>query len=106
MTIHETYNMNSAYFHELYFANIGDSNSRINMDSLSYMRLNRDFGTFDDWLIHCISLLYHSLVFSNSILKRNLAKFYLNLSCNFQRVISSAWNYQGLEWPDSDQVLH
>ena len=45
----ETYNMNGAYLHELYFANVGDPNSRIAMDSLSYMRLNRDFGTFDDW---------------------------------------------------------
>ena len=45
----ETYNMNGTYLHELYFANIGDNNSQINMDTLSYMRLNRDFGTFDDW---------------------------------------------------------
>lgn len=45
----ETFNMNGAYLHELYFANIGDSNSQISMDTLSYMRLNRDFGTFDDW---------------------------------------------------------
>jgi len=45
----ETFNMNSAYLHELYFSNIGDSESKIAMDSLSYMRLNRDFGTFDDW---------------------------------------------------------
>jgi Fe-Mn family superoxide dismutase len=41
--------MNGAYLHELYFANVGDAQSRIGMDSLSYMRLNRDFGTFDDW---------------------------------------------------------
>jgi len=47
--IDETYNMNGAYLHELYFANIGDAQSRITMDSLSYMRLNRDFGSFDDW---------------------------------------------------------
>lgn len=47
--IDETYNMNGAYLHELYFANIGDAQSRISMDSLSYMRLNRDFGSFDDW---------------------------------------------------------
>jgi superoxide dismutase, Fe-Mn family len=47
--IDETFNMNGAYLHELYFANIGDSQSRITMDSLSYMRLNRDFGSFDDW---------------------------------------------------------
>ena len=45
----ETYNMNAAYLHELFFANIGDNNSRINMDTLSYMRLARDFGTFDEW---------------------------------------------------------
>lgn len=47
--IDETFNMNGAYLHELYFSNIGDSQSRIGMDSLSFMRLNRDFGTFDDW---------------------------------------------------------
>jgi Fe-Mn family superoxide dismutase len=47
--IDETFNMNGAYLHELYFANVGDAQSRIGMDSLSYMRLNRDFGTFDDW---------------------------------------------------------
>jgi len=47
--VDETFNMNGAYLHELYFANIGDNQSRIAMDSLSYMRLNRDFGTFDDW---------------------------------------------------------
>ena len=45
----ETFNMNGAYLHELYFSNIGDSASKITMDSLSFMRLNRDFGTFDDW---------------------------------------------------------
>jgi superoxide dismutase, Fe-Mn family len=52
----ETYNMNGTYLHELYFANIGDNSSQINMDTLSYMRLNRDFGTFNDWqkdLISC-----------------------------------------------------
>jgi len=45
----ETYNLNAAYLHELYFANIGDPNSQITMDSLAYMRLARDFGTFDAW---------------------------------------------------------
>jgi Fe-Mn family superoxide dismutase len=49
LKIDETYNMNAAYLHELYFANIGDSNSEITMDSLSYIRLQRDFGTFDEW---------------------------------------------------------
>lgn len=49
LKIDETYNVNGAYLHELYFSNIGDPNSNIQMDSLSYMRISRDFGTFDDW---------------------------------------------------------
>ena len=49
LKIDETYNMNAAYLHELYFANISDLHSEIAMDSLSYMRLSRDFGTFDAW---------------------------------------------------------
>ena len=49
LKIDETYNLNGAYLHELYFANMSDNNSQINMDMLAYMRLNRDFGTFDDW---------------------------------------------------------
>jgi Fe-Mn family superoxide dismutase len=49
LKIDETYNMNAIYLHELYFQNISDLHSEISMDSISYMRLQRDFGTFDDW---------------------------------------------------------
>jgi Fe-Mn family superoxide dismutase len=49
LKIDEVYNQNAAYLHELYFANISDLQSEIAMDSLSFMRLSRDFGTFDDW---------------------------------------------------------
>ncbi len=49
LKVDETYNMNAVYLHELYFANVNDLNSKITMDSLSYMRLARDFGSFDDW---------------------------------------------------------
>ena len=49
LKIDETYNMNAAYLHELYFSNISDLQSEISMDSLAYMRLARDFGTFDAW---------------------------------------------------------
>ena len=49
LKIDETYNANAAYLHELYFANISDLHSEVAMDSLSYIRLSRDFGTFDDW---------------------------------------------------------
>tara|TARA_R110000851_G_scaffold31907_7_gene86052 strand:- start:25790 stop:26485 length:696 start_codon:yes stop_codon:yes gene_type:complete len=49
LKIDETYNLNAVYLHELYFANIGDLQSEITMDTLSFMRLERDFGSFDDW---------------------------------------------------------
>ena len=49
LKLDEAFNMNGVYLHELYFANIGDLNSEIKMDSLSYMRLARDFGSFDAW---------------------------------------------------------
>jgi len=49
LKIDETYNLNSVYLHELYFNNISDLHSNIPMDSLVYMRLSRDFGTFDAW---------------------------------------------------------
>lgn len=49
LKIDETYNMNAMFLHELYFANISDMHSKITMDSLSYMRIQRDWGTFDKW---------------------------------------------------------
>jgi len=49
LKLDETYNMNGIYLHELYFANTGAVNSAIHIDSLSYMRLDRDFGGFDRW---------------------------------------------------------
>ena len=49
LKVSETYNMNAAYLHELYFANISDVHSKITNDSLAFMRLERDFGSFDNW---------------------------------------------------------
>ena len=49
LKIDETYNLNAAFLHAYYFDAIGDVASKITMDSLTYMRLARDFGTFDDW---------------------------------------------------------
>jgi len=49
LKIDEVYNLNASYLHALYFENISDVNSRITMDSLAYMRLQRDFGSFDSW---------------------------------------------------------
>ena len=45
----EVYNLNASMLHAYYLENIGDLNSVINMDSLSFMRLERDFGSFDRW---------------------------------------------------------
>ena len=49
LKIDETYNHNAAFLHGMYFENISDLNSNITMDSLTFMRLQRDFGTFDAW---------------------------------------------------------
>jgi len=49
LKIDEVYNVNAKWMHELYFANCFDPHSQIYMDSIAYMRLQRDFGTFDDW---------------------------------------------------------
>jgi Fe-Mn family superoxide dismutase len=49
LKIDETYNLNALWLHELYFSNISDLHSEIAMDSIAYMRLERDFGTFDAW---------------------------------------------------------
>jgi Fe-Mn family superoxide dismutase len=49
LKLDETYNLNSVWLHELYFANVFDPHSEVYMDSMAYMRLERDFGTFTDW---------------------------------------------------------
>lgn len=46
----ETFCRNGVYLHELYFANSSDVHSEIMMDSLSFMRLTRDFNnSFEGW---------------------------------------------------------
>lgn len=49
LKLDETYNLNAVWLHELYFANCFDPHSEIVMDSLAYLRLQRDYATFDDW---------------------------------------------------------
>jgi superoxide dismutase, Fe-Mn family len=49
MKLDETYNLNAVKLHELYFNNISDLASEITIDSLPYLRLSRDFGTFNNW---------------------------------------------------------
>ena len=45
----ETHNINGSYLHALYFDNISDVNSIVMLDSLAYLRIERDFGSFDAW---------------------------------------------------------
>lgn len=49
LKIDEVFNLNATWLHELYFANSFDPNSEVVMDSMAFLRLQRDFGTFDDW---------------------------------------------------------
>tara|TARA_B100001123_G_scaffold395251_3_gene476686 strand:- start:4318 stop:5022 length:705 start_codon:yes stop_codon:yes gene_type:complete len=49
LKIDEVYNLNAAFLHGLFFDNVSDIKSQITMDSLAYMRLERDFGSFDEW---------------------------------------------------------
>ena len=41
--------INQSFLLANFLENIDDQNSTLNMDTLSYMRLVRDWGTFDDW---------------------------------------------------------
>jgi Fe-Mn family superoxide dismutase len=49
LKIDETHNFNGVKLHEIYFTNSGDLNSEIRADALPFMRLARDWGTFDQW---------------------------------------------------------
>jgi len=48
LKIDEVYNINAAFLHGMFFDNIS-SESRITADSLSFLRIERDFGSFDNW---------------------------------------------------------
>ena len=41
--------INQSFLMASFLENIDDQNSVLNMDTISYMRLARDWGTFDDW---------------------------------------------------------
>ena len=71
----EVYNMNAAYLHALFFENISDQRSIITMDSLAFMRLERDFGSFDAWQKDFVACALSSrngwaLTVYNTMLKR------------------------------------
>lgn len=49
LKIDEVFNLNALWLHELYFTNCFDPHSEIAMDSMSFLRIERDFGSFEDW---------------------------------------------------------
>lgn len=49
LKLDEVHNLNTVYLHELYFANCFDPHSELFMDTLAFMRLQRDFGSFELW---------------------------------------------------------
>lgn len=49
LKIDEVHNMNAAFLRALHFENISDLSSKITMDMLCFLRLERDFGSFDAW---------------------------------------------------------
>ena len=49
LKLDESNAINAVNLHELYFSNCFDPHSELFMDTLAYMRLQRDFGSFDRW---------------------------------------------------------
>ena len=49
LKLDETYNLNSVWLHELYFANCFDPHSEIEMDSIAFLKLQASFGDFETW---------------------------------------------------------
>jgi Fe-Mn family superoxide dismutase len=45
----ECANLNAVKLHELYFTNISDLASAISLDTIPYIKLSRDFGSFEKW---------------------------------------------------------
>ena len=49
LKVDEMYCLNASFLRAFHFENISDLQSELSMDSLAFMRLERDFGSFDEW---------------------------------------------------------
>jgi Fe-Mn family superoxide dismutase len=49
LKLDEQHNANGIKLHELYFMNISDLSSKIGADSITFQRLARDWGSFENW---------------------------------------------------------
>lgn len=55
LRVDETQNLNAIWLHELYFSNCFDPHSEVFADSYSYLHLQRDFGSFEEWQRHFVA---------------------------------------------------
>ena len=49
LKLDEAHLMNASFLRAMHFENIADMSSNLTMDTLSYIRLARDFGSFENW---------------------------------------------------------
>ncbi len=49
LKVDEVHCLNASFLRALHFENISDPQSQLNMDTITFMRLERDFGSFDEW---------------------------------------------------------
>ena len=49
LKLDESHMMNASFLRAMHFENIADMSSNLTMDTLSYIRLARDFGSFENW---------------------------------------------------------
>ena len=49
LKVDEVHLLNASFFRAYHFENISDLQSQITMDTMTFLRLERDFGSFDNW---------------------------------------------------------
>ncbi len=49
LKLDEVHCLNAAFLRALHFENIDDPKSQLSMDSIAFLRIERDFGSFDEW---------------------------------------------------------
>ena len=103
LKIDETYNLNAAFLSGMFLENISDPKSQITMDSLTYLRLERDFGTFDEWQKDFIACCLSSrsgwaMTVYNAFLNRymnvvvDLHSTHVPVSC-YPIIVMDMWEY-------------
>lgn len=49
LKLDEAHNLNASFLHGIFFDSIGSLSSKVTVDSITYMKLARDFGDFNAW---------------------------------------------------------